>query len=86
MKDGMCPKCGAAAVYHGPVGWAEVVSSIASEAQLPMTAMDNAGLTNYVCTSCGYLERYVDSPGDRDTIAKKWEKVPSAAGPVKPAT
>jgi hypothetical protein len=75
MRDGVCPKCGSSAVYHGPVGPVETGWSFKDAAMLPMTLMHGAGLTNYVCTACGYLERYVDSPADRGTIAQNWEKV-----------
>jgi hypothetical protein len=79
MKDGICPKCGASEVYHGPLGWADFTSGL-DMSQLPLTASDNAALTNYVCASCGYLERYVVDPGDRLTITKRWEKVRAEGG------
>jgi hypothetical protein len=77
MKDGICPKCGSSAVYHGPIGSVATGWSLKDAAMLPMTMMAGAGLTNYVCTACGYLERYVAAPADRATIAKNWEKVES---------
>jgi hypothetical protein len=40
-----------------------------------MTMWSAAALTNYVCADCGYLERYVQSPDDRTTMAGNWEKV-----------
>ncbi len=77
MKNGICPKCGASEVYHGPNGWVETGWQWKDAAILPMTMMSSAALTNYVCTACGYVERYVHSVADRRTIAENWEKVAS---------
>ena len=79
MKDGVCPKCGSSAVYHGPIGWVATGWAYTDAALLPLTMMSGAKLTNYVCTACGYLERYVDAPADRTTIAEKWGKVAGEA-------
>lgn len=75
MKDGVCPKCASFAVYHGPLGSVATGWSMKDASMLPMTMMSGAGLTNYVCTACGYLERYIATPADCATIAEKWEKV-----------
>ena len=77
MKDGICPKCGSSEVHHGPTGSVATGWSYKDAAFLPMTMMHAAGLTNYVCTACGYLERYVDGSADRTSIAENWEKVVS---------
>jgi predicted nucleic-acid-binding Zn-ribbon protein len=77
MKDGICSKCGSSNVYRGPVGWVATGWAFKDSALLPMTMMSGAVLTNYVCTACGYVERYVESPTDKNTIAENWEKVES---------
>lgn len=77
MKDGTCPKCGESAIYHGPTGSVATGWTYKDAAMLPMTMMSGAGLTNYVCVACGYVERYVESAEDRKTISQKWEKVVS---------
>lgn len=75
MKDGNCPKCGATAVYRGPTGLVATGWAARDAAFLPMTLWSTAGLTNYVCTACGYVERYVMSPDERSVIAQNWEKI-----------
>ena len=77
MKDGICPKCKSSEVYHGPTGEVATGWSFNSASFIPMTMWHGAGLTNYVCTECGYVERYVVTLSDRATIAAKWEKVGS---------
>jgi hypothetical protein len=75
MKNGICPKCGSTAVFHGPSGSVATGWSYKDAALLPLTMMRGAGLTNYVCTDCGYLERYVDAAADLTAIAENWDKV-----------
>jgi hypothetical protein len=41
---------------------------------IPISIVSIAALDNYVCTDCGYLERYVAEPLKRKEIAKKWPK------------
>jgi hypothetical protein len=71
VKDGMCPKCRAAEVYRGPIGWA-----LPGEGELlPTGFSDSVELGEYVCTHCGYVERYVKDPADFKRVAEKYEKI-----------
>lgn len=77
MKDGVCPKCGSGAVYHGPNGLVATGWTFRDCAMIPLTLWRSANLMNYVCVDCGYLERYVEEPADRRTIAENWQRVQS---------
>ncbi len=83
MKDGKCPKCGSSKVFAatdlplkgGPFG----------SNTIPVSLTSMAPLDNYVCTDCGYLERYVADADKLKEISRKWidvneeneEKAPS---------
>ena len=71
MKNGKCPKCGSTEIYaaqdlplkSGPFG----------SNSIPISLTSMAALDNYVCTDCGYLERYVADEDKLKEIAKKWK-------------
>lgn len=73
MKQGKCTKCGSEEVFcqtglfpkSGPFG---------SNA-IPISLTSIAALDNYVCTECGYVERYVSEPSKLKEIYVKWNKV-----------
>lgn len=77
MKQGKCPKCGSEAVYSGE----EVMpkSGPFGSNAIPVSIVSIAALDNYVCTDCGYLERYVAETGKLREISKKWLKVGEVA-------
>ena len=35
----------------------------------------HVALGNYVCTNCGFLESYINSPGDLEKIRAHWPKI-----------
>ncbi len=78
MKNGKCPKCGSTEIYtaqdlplkSGPFG---------SNA-IPVSLTAIAALDNYVCTDCGFLERYVADAEKLKQIAKKWGHVQAGNG------
>ncbi len=72
MKQGKCPKCSSEEVYSG----IEVLpkSGPFGSNAIPVSIVSIAALDNYVCTDCGYLERYVAESAKREEIAKKWPK------------
>ncbi len=72
MKQGKCPKCGSEEVYSG----IEVLpkSGPFGSNSIPISIVSIAALDNYVCTDCGYLERYVAEATKRKEITKKWPK------------
>ena len=73
MRDGICPKCGAAAVHTQPPSrnYRNVVSH----------GLVSAVVRLYACTQCGYLEEYVEPPG-LAAIADHWPAVPVTAPPA----
>jgi hypothetical protein len=76
MRDGICPKCGGNDIRTGR-HWACRRDFLAASLR-----GNPARVINYVCTSCGYLENYVD-PADLETFAKRWKRV-GPAGKLKP--
>ncbi|MBW1840926.1 MAG: hypothetical protein JRF27_07235 [Deltaproteobacteria bacterium] len=76
MKQGKCPKCGSEAVYSGE----EVLpkSGPFGSNAIPVSIVSIAALDNYVCTDCGYLERYVAETVKLKEIGKKWIKAGEA--------
>ena len=71
MKNGVCPKCSATEVYQadGYPHQREMIT-ISGTVLVKAVAPDR-----YVCTSCGYVELYVASAEDRQTIRDAWQKV-----------
>ncbi len=75
MKSGVCPKCKSTNVYAGSkVPWKKGAQA---QYAIKVSAASAAALDHYVCTDCGYVERYVCSSSDLETISRKWPRVPS---------
>ncbi|MBW1724283.1 MAG: hypothetical protein GQ571_11290 [Desulfobacterales bacterium] len=73
MKQGKCPRCGSEEVHSG----FEVLpkSGPFGSNSIPISIVSIAALDNYVCTDCGYLERYIADAEKLKEIVKKWPKV-----------
>ena len=73
MKQGKCPRCGSEEVHSG----VEVLpkSGPFGSNSIPISIVSIAALDNYVCTDCGYLERYISDAEKLKEIVKKWPKV-----------
>ncbi len=73
MKQGKCPRCGSVEVHSG----VEVLpkSGPFGSNSIPISIVSIAALDNYVCTDCGYLERYIADAEKLKEIVKKWPKV-----------
>ena len=73
MKQGKCPRCGSEEVHSG----VEVLpkSGPFGSNSIPISIVSIAALDNYVCTDCGYLERYIADAEKLKEIVKKWPKV-----------
>jgi hypothetical protein len=52
MKNGHCVKCQAPTVY-------EVETAVYSNRGIVLSTWTEAGVTYYICTTCGYTEGYV---------------------------
>ncbi len=77
MKQGKCPRCGSEEVHSG----VEVLpkSGPFGSNSIPISIVSIAALDNYVCTDCGYLERYIADAEKLKEIVKKWPKVKETA-------
>jgi len=75
LKTGTCPKCGSTEVYHNThmARWARAGSYWANT--IPITNWNNAVLTNYICTACGFTETYLLEPERLQRIRLKWQRV-----------
>ncbi len=72
MKDGICSKCGADAVYAGKDVFPK--SGPFGCNTIPVGLTSVAALDNYVCVTCGYLESYVADEDKLKEIARKWKR------------
>jgi len=78
MRNGICPKCGAATVHskadglHYGFGKGRGSSMLFIRASF-MTMASPAIV--YICTTCGYFENYIADPGKLAKVAKNWQKV-----------
>jgi predicted nucleic-acid-binding Zn-ribbon protein len=70
MRDGICPKCGRATVHSGR----DVPAKSSTGNRIPIDFQHSAPLDNYVCVSCGYVERYIAKPDDLQRIEQKWRR------------
>ena len=84
MQQGICPACGATTIYTDQqfsdyrrswngTGYRLVVGQT-------MLSPKFAKVTNYACTSCGYLERYILNEEARNDIAQQWTHISPARG------
>jgi predicted nucleic-acid-binding Zn-ribbon protein len=75
MRNGKCSKCGSATIVTRPNGIVpggkdrEYISIDGSFLQAINTV-------TFLCTSCGYYERYVSDSEKLAQAAQKWQKVP----------
>ena len=67
MKDGICPKCKAKEVH--------VVENTAWRFAVQIKFLQKAMLNYYICTSCGYVEFFVQEESVLPKIAEKYPKV-----------
>ncbi len=72
MKNGNCPKCGSGEVYSG-IDLILKGGPFASNS-IPVSLTSLAPIDNYVCVTCGYLERYISERSKLKEIARKWDK------------
>ena len=78
MKDGKCPKCNSATVYTKRQGIRFASDDyfyvhISSERMSPSFKE----VDHYVCTTCDYVEIYLEDKARLEAIAKDWNKVGS---------
>ncbi len=77
MKDGKCPKCKSNSVYtkqHGisfKYGGSDFLVMLSKD-WAPKSIKE---VDHYLCTSCGYMETYVEDKAKLEQVAKDWKKV-----------
>jgi hypothetical protein len=49
--------------------------------RIPLYAMRSVPLDNYVCITCGYVERYINNRDALRRIQRKWPRVPVQSTP-----
>jgi|AntRauTorckE6833_2_1112554.scaffolds.fasta_scaffold24678_2 predicted nucleic-acid-binding Zn-ribbon protein len=72
MKRGECTKCGSNEVYVRESTVGEFGSFQSNT--LPVTLFTNAIFENFVCTACGFVERYIKEQSKLEKIKEKWSK------------
>lgn len=72
MKDGICPKCDARTVH--------TVAGNRFELSIQVSTLSRALLCAFVCTTCGYVEQYIDDTRDLPKLAERWPQVPPPSG------
>ena len=70
LRNGICDKCGHASVYSGR----DVAAKTSVNNRLPIDFTHSAPLDNYVCTTCGYVERYISHQDSLKRIAEQWSE------------
>jgi ribosomal protein S27AE len=65
MKNGTCPKCGCACVYHVEKRYPEPRGVIG------VTLWSRVPVDDYVCGSCGFVESYLNDLGDLEQVKKR---------------
>jgi DNA-directed RNA polymerase subunit RPC12/RpoP len=76
MKNGICPKCNSKTVHTIRKGISFGTSNqffvrISSE----MFSKSLMEVDDYICTTCGYFETYIEDRAKLDAVAKDWKKV-----------
>jgi predicted RNA-binding Zn-ribbon protein involved in translation (DUF1610 family) len=71
MRDGTCPKCGSSSIYHRNQGIEGRITVKTGRVGHPVDQ------DCYVCTDCGYFERFLDDEGMLGKIEddEKWPRV-----------
>jgi len=73
LKTGICPKCNSHEVFSG-AGIVLKKGPFGSNS-IPIGLTSIAALDNFVCSECGYVERYVSDESKLAEISRKWGKV-----------
>ena len=74
MKDGTCPKCGANEVRTTRDGFGYRDGEPRSTSR-PSMLTEGSAVDTYLCTGCGYYERFVVDAGKLAEVAQKWPRV-----------
>jgi predicted nucleic-acid-binding Zn-ribbon protein len=72
MKNGKCPKCGSNKVFTKQDGITSGDGGLGVCTSFWTTASTSK---DYICTNCGYFERYIDDKEKLEVVSQKWENV-----------
>ncbi|MGB8215235.1 MAG: hypothetical protein WCE68_16925 [Anaerolineales bacterium] len=80
MKAGVCPKCNANEIYHGPAAEGEGLSAGSHPSLIELVrgkTHTTLWVDTYICRRCGYVEMHVANHADLAKLeqADGWEKV-----------
>ena len=76
MKNGTCPKCSQSTVYTSKGGLTYATGGAIYVQNLKsIFVMPTKEYSNYICSSCGYIETYLEDEVKLKEIASKWNKV-----------
>jgi len=76
--DGRCPKCGGDHVVRIP----GAVGGYGAGNNVPMGwfVFSAIKVSRYACTDCGFLEEWVDVPGDLKRLRERFDRVEPRSG------
>ncbi len=72
MKNGTCPRCESSNVFTKRSGISMDTTGVYVETSM-FTSPSKTD--DYICTDCGYFERYIADPGKLEDVAAKWAKI-----------
>ena len=75
MKNGKCIKCGSASVVtrlNGIVPGGRDREYISIDGSF----LQAVNTVTYLCSNCGYYERYLSDPEKFSLAGQKWQKIP----------
>lgn len=72
MKDGKCPRCASSNVFTKREGISLDTTGVYVHTSM-MTRASKAD--DYICTDCGYFERYIADAEKLEDVARKWDRV-----------
>ncbi len=67
MKEAKCVKCDSSGIYKH--------EGLFYRGNLGISFWSSTRVTDYVCTSCGYIESYVEDKKKLEKIRNEWQKV-----------
>lgn len=73
MKNGKCPRCNSQNVFHQTNG-IYVPKTLGIFVNTSGGGHSGSNSEDYVCTDCGYYERYISDGETLKAVAKAWKK------------
>lgn len=81
MRTGICPKCTSETVYAASKGIRLGDNSLGVAVFIGMFGTPSS-YTAYLCSTCGYVEFYIDDRSKLQAVESNWHRVlPPTSGP-----